>query len=267
MRCLLVADLHYSLPQLDWVAQAAPRYDVTILAGDVLDLASMVDFEAQILVAQRYVRKIAGSTRLILSSGNHDLDAPGPDGEKIAAWFDDLREDGVVLDGGSMVEGDTLFTVCPWWDGPATRERIEAQIAADAPRRPARWIWVHHAPPKESPVSWTGKTSLGDPELAAWIERYSPDFVLSGHVHQSPFVRDGSWADRIGSTWVFNAGHQYGAPPAHVVIDTEVGQALWISAMGLQAVALDQPLQRPITPLPRMPDWFMATLEAGPTPA
>ena len=38
MRCLVVADLHYSLPQFDWLLAAAPEFDVVIFAGDALDI-------------------------------------------------------------------------------------------------------------------------------------------------------------------------------------------------------------------------------------
>jgi Icc-related predicted phosphoesterase len=261
MRLLHVADLHYSLPQLDWLAEVVPRFDVVVLAGDLLDLSSMVDFSAQILVVQKYIRRIAARSRLILCSGNHDLDALGDRGEKVAAWIEELREDGVTVDGESLLYDDTLYTVCPWWDGPLTQEAIAAQLAADAARRPARWIWAHHAPPEASPTSWSGSRSMGDRELVKWIEAFSPDIVLSGHVHQSPFIKGGSWADRVGETWIFNTGHQFGAPPAHVIVDTDAGEALWISAMGAQAVRLDQPVERPIPPLSALPSWF--TADAG----
>ena len=42
MRCLFVADLHYSLPKFDWLLRAAPKYELVVLAGDALDLASSV---------------------------------------------------------------------------------------------------------------------------------------------------------------------------------------------------------------------------------
>ncbi|GLR95622.1 putative phosphodiesterase [Bradyrhizobium liaoningense] len=47
MRCLVVADLHYSLPQLDWLVSAAPQFDLLIFAGDALDIGSIVDFRAR----------------------------------------------------------------------------------------------------------------------------------------------------------------------------------------------------------------------------
>jgi predicted phosphodiesterase len=42
MKCLVVADLHYSLPQYDWVVNVAEQFDLVIIAGDHLDLSSLV---------------------------------------------------------------------------------------------------------------------------------------------------------------------------------------------------------------------------------
>jgi hypothetical protein len=33
MRCLLAADLHYSLQQFDWVKEVAEYFDIVVLAG------------------------------------------------------------------------------------------------------------------------------------------------------------------------------------------------------------------------------------------
>ena len=259
MRCLFVADLHYSLPQFDWLLKVAAGYDLVVLAGDALDIGSIVDFRAQTLVICKYLQRVAGMTRLVVCSGNHDLDSRGEAGEKVARWIQDMRALNIASDGDSVVIDDTLFTICPWWDGPVVRAALLAQIEGDALRRQGRrWIWIHHAPPVNSPTSWSGSRSLGDADVEQWIKQHGPDIVVAGHVHQSPFVNNGSWADRIGTTWIFNAGHQYGAPPAYIVLDTDVGEAVWISAMGVQAVRLDAPLQRPIPPAAGLPQWLDA---------
>ena len=91
---------------------------------------------------------------------------------------------------------------------------------------------MHHAPPANSPTSWGGKRFFGDVELVQWIERYQPSMVISGHVHQSPFIPDGSWFDRLGSTWVFNTGLQPGRPPVYIVLDIDEGTAFWLPAEG-----------------------------------
>jgi len=212
MRCLVVADLHYSLPQFDWVLNAAPQFDVVIIAGDALDIGSVVDFRAQIVVVRKYLQILATKTRVILCSGNHDLDERDATGEKISRWIGDVGNLGIAHDGDSLTIGDTFFTVCPWWDGPRIKAQIGAQLEDAAAAHRGRWIWIHHAPPANSPTSWAGARFQGDIELLQWIERYRPDIVLSGHVHQSPFTKDGSWFDKVGDTWVFNAGHQFGSP-------------------------------------------------------
>ena len=256
MRCLVVADLHYSLPQFDWLLSAAPQFDLVIFAGDALDIGSLVDFRAQIVVVKKYLALLSGITRVILCSGNHDLDERNPEGEKIARWIGDGRELGIACDGDSLTIGDTLFTVCPWWDGPLVKQRIDNQLREAAAGRPRRWIWVHHAPPANSPTSWGGKRFFGDVELAQWIRTYQPSMVISGHVHQSPFIPDGSWFDRLGDTWVFNAGLQAGRPPVHIVLDVDAGMAFWLALGDEQCIDLNAPLRRPAAAVANLPAWL-----------
>ena len=59
MRVLLVSDLHYSLPQLDWVIDAASRFDLVVVAGDTLNIASPVPLDAQSVVVLRYLALLA----------------------------------------------------------------------------------------------------------------------------------------------------------------------------------------------------------------
>ena len=148
---------------------------------------------------KKYLALLSGMTRVILCSGNHDLDDRSAEGEKIARWVGDVRELGIACDGDSLTIGDTLFTVCPWWDGPLVKQPHRRPASRRRRRaRLQRWIWVHHAPPANSPTSWGGKRFFGDVELVQWIAQYQPSMVISGHVHQSPFIPDGSWFDRLG---------------------------------------------------------------------
>ncbi|WP_316160023.1 metallophosphoesterase [Bradyrhizobium sp. SZCCHNRI20481] len=258
MRTLIVADLHYSLPQFDWLVAAADHFDAVVFAGDALDLASIVDIRAQIVVVKTYLVLLAAKTRVMICSGNHDLEERSPDGEKIAAWIGTVRELGIAADGDDILIGDTLFSLCPWWDGPLVKAAIGRQLDAAATRDAARWIWVHHAPPANSPVSWGGKRFFGDTELEGFIARHRPAMVISGHVHQSPFIKNGSWFDRVGETWVFNTGRQPGRPPTYMVLDTDEGRAFWLAAGQAEWVALAGPLQRPAQPVTVAPDWLRA---------
>ena len=234
MRILLVSDLHYNLPQLDWVVGAGPEFDLVVVAGDSLNIASPVPLDAQSVVILQYLGMLDGATTVAVSSGNHDLTGPDAAGEQSALWLAEAQAAGIPTDGDSLLVGDTLVTVCPWWDGPKTREVVGRQLAEDAPLVGDRlWIWVYHAPPDESPTSWTGKRHYGDTDLVAWIEEHRPGIVLSGHVHQAPWASEGGWSDRIGSTLVLNAGRQGGQVPTRIEIDTDAGTAQWFSAEGV----------------------------------
>jgi Icc-related predicted phosphoesterase len=238
VRILLVSDLHYTLKQFDWVVHRAAHFDLVVVAGDSLDISSPVPLEAQSVVVLRYLSLLQGKTAVAVSSGNHDLTGPDAQGEQCALWLAEARAAGVPTDGTSLRIGDTLVSICPWWDGPLGRETVQAQLAADAAQRPGHWLWVYHWPPLGSPTCWTGRRHYGDTELGAWIDRFRPDVVLSGHVHEPPFKRDGAWADRIGPTWVFNAGRQIGPAPAHIEIDLAEGHASWRSMMGEEALSM-----------------------------
>ncbi|HEX9866994.1 MAG TPA: phosphohydrolase, partial [Candidatus Tectomicrobia bacterium] len=61
---------------------------------------------------------------------------------------------------------------------------------------------------------------------------------------------------RIGDTWVFNVGQQFGAPPAHIIFDTEEEEAVWLSAAGFQSIQFSQPLVRPLQKLATPPAWL-----------
>ncbi len=233
MRILLVADLHYTLRQLDWVVAAAADYDLVVLAGDHLYIASIVEPDAQITVMLEYFSRIAAKTAVIASSGNHDLNARDEYQERYARWLGRAGDSGIVVDGSHFANDEVFVTVCPWWDGPHARDAVDRQLRDDAAAVGERqWIWVYHGPPADSPTSWTGRRHYGDDDLVAWIGAHHPDIVLCGHVHESPFVTDGAWIDRIGSTLVMNAGRQIGSVPAHIELDIDAGVARWSSIAG-----------------------------------
>ena len=242
MRILLVSDLHYTLPQLDWVVRAADGFDLVVLAGDQLDISSPVPLEAQSVVILQYTDLIRAASTVAISSGNHDLTGPDEAGEQCALWLREAKANGVPTDGDSVLFGDTLITICPWWDGDVGRAAVADLLRRESAKRPRHWIWVYHWPPTGSPTCWTGKRYYGDDDIGGWIAEHRPDVVLTGHVHESPFKPDGSWADRIGTTWVFNAGRQIGPVPTRVEIDLDEGVAIWESMMGYEEQRLADPV-------------------------
>ena len=84
MRILSVSDLHYRLPHYDWLVKAAADADVVVLAGDLADVVSPVPHEVQAVVLTTYLSRLAEHALVLASSGNHDLDGPGANGEQVA---------------------------------------------------------------------------------------------------------------------------------------------------------------------------------------
>jgi Icc-related predicted phosphoesterase len=237
VRILAVSDLHYRLKHWDWLVQAAGDVDVVAIAGDLADVASPVPVEVQSVVLGEYLDRIAARAVVLAASGNHDLDGPGEHGEQVAGWLRRPRGPSVVTDGASIDVDATRFTVCPWWDGPHSRDAVEAQLASAAVDRPERWVWVYHSPPAGTVLCRDGRREFPDHDLTGWIAQHEPDLVLCGHIHQAPWVDGGSWQARLGRTHVFNAGRQPGPVPPHVVIDTDTSTAEWYGVYDSETVA------------------------------
>jgi Icc-related predicted phosphoesterase len=239
MKILAVTDLHFALNQFDWVMQQAGRFDVVIISGDLLDMGGHLDLDSQITVVVKYLRNISAKTRLLVCSGNHDGDVKNEFQEYIARWLLRVRAAGLTVDGTGLDLDGIRLSVCPWWDGPATREKMRAFLKEEREAARAQWLWVHHAPPDGYGVSWTGQKHAGDVFLVETINELKPDFVLSGHIHNSPFRSGGGWAARVGQTWAFNAGRQLGAPPSFIELDLVRRTARWVSQAGDEEISLE----------------------------
>ena len=241
MRVLFVADLHYALKQFDWLIVQAAQFDTIIIGGDLLELSGPLELDVQIVVIEKYLSRLSQQKRLLVCSGNHDGDARSAADESICNWLRDSKTGELYVDGDHVELGDLLITICPWWDGPVSRAEVASLLAAGAEKPKKRWIWIHHAPPDQSPVSWAGKKFGGDEFLVGWIKEYQPDLVLSGHIHNAPFHPKGSWIDRIGKTWVFNPGKQIGPCPSHLIVDLEKMSVEWFSIGDEQQRKLEAP--------------------------
>ncbi len=149
----------------------------------------------------------------------------------LAGWLFKAKRFDLSVDFDHVRFGDTLVTICPWWNGPVGRLNLESLLEEGAGLNKSRWVWLHHAPPDDTLVSWAGHKYGGDGYLVRWIWRHQPDLVLSGHVHRAPFLPEGSWIDRLGKTWVMNPGFQRGPVPASISLDLDAMTAEWFSQM------------------------------------
>ncbi|MDF2376530.1 MAG: metallophosphoesterase [Verrucomicrobiales bacterium] len=235
MKILVVSDIHYSLPQYDWLTRESTAHDLVIIAGDLMEMGSDVDLDTQASVVSQYFRRISAAVPLVVCSGNHDL-VEDYEGVRSAEWLEDLSIPNLTVDHGSYETPELRILSFPWWESDEEHERIKRWLEMQArPDDPRPVFWVHHAPPLGAKTSWNGKRDLGDKSLVGWIKRYQPDVVFSGHVHNAPYYGpEGSWIDRIGDTVVINGGRQIGAKPATVELELEDGQLVWCSMEGCE---------------------------------
>lgn len=234
MKIIIASDLHYRLKQFDWLENVASQFDAMIIAGDLLDISSTLDLEVQIEVVCKYLQRICCKTRLLVCSGNHDGNEKNESDEFIAPWLRKVKHSNLHVDGDNVFLGRDLFTIFPWWDGDETKQQVKEQFEGSSLVRQGlcRWIWIYHAPPDNSPTSWNGRRHYGDHDLNRWIEQYSPDLVITGHIHESPFKTGGSWIDQIGNTWVVNAGNYPGEFPPYIILDLQEMAIEWYSLAG-----------------------------------
>lgn len=224
--------------QFDWLLERAGSFDMVIIAGDLLNIAGHVDLDTQILVINKYLKRLQEQVPLLVCSGNHDGDRKGESGEYFADWLDNESLQGIHGDGASIQKDSWLFSICPWWDGPVGKAEVETFLKQESKKRVKNWFVVHHAPPSETRTAWSGKRDFGDEHLREFIKARQPTVVLSGHVHQAPFRQDEGWHDQIGKTLVFNAGYQMGELPPCLVFDLTADEVRWASLAGEETVTL-----------------------------
>ena len=136
----------------------------------------LFDPDAQIAVVLEYLARMSDKTTVVVCSGNHDLNSLNELNERAACWLDGATPSRVFVDGTRVELDGLLISVCAYWDGPRSRELVATQLDEDARLLGDQlWLWAYHAPPDDSPTSWTGSRHYGDEDLSAWIARHQPD--------------------------------------------------------------------------------------------
>lgn len=252
MRILILADLH---GREDWFrfAEAFPA-DLTTIAGDLLDGFNPTGILPQAIALARWTRRFPHP--LAICSGNHDANMPNcamepdaiqsldaSDREEAPAllaagyWMDTLDGAQIVTDRRSRIlqtnSGRIAITTLPFDYGEGTHPRTIESLWKEGYllRRQynAPWIVLHHEPPALFSNDHTASFSSGD--FAERLEKFQPDFAISGHLHLVPYLA--SFANRIGKTWSFNPGHPTplqairAKKPNHILLDLNAATAIW----------------------------------------
>ena len=217
------SDFHFHLPYFTYLANTAPRFDLTVYGGDFLDVRSGKPTAArQINWCRDWLDAFPGE--IYCAEGNHDaedrIDLPKAE----AGWLHRLRLPHVKTMGMHKMGGHQ-FELMPWDEEPM------AELEKDGS------IWISHCPPRGSKCAITphgidfGSLGIGqsvDLGLGAWL-------CLSGHLHSCR-----SWHDHRGATNILNpqVTHSDGVVPNHIVIDTVKRHATWHSGRTVERIAL-----------------------------
>lgn len=202
MTILHVTDFHFNLRWFHWLLHHAPAHDLTVMSGDLLDLASATPHRQQIAWASEWLRNYPRP--LCVASGNHDLEWHDPTERWMPAyWLRYIRNPNVWVDGQEVkLDGTSILNL-----GCATRPK-----GGDAD------LWVVHAGPTNTSVTTRASGGDGgDPDLNDSVRRYAPRIVFSGHVHDPVH-----WCQRDGTTLHLNPGYAARAEiPNHILVRTD----------------------------------------------
>lgn len=212
MKILHVADFHADHDFYAWGANAAQKYDLLVIAGDLIDMwVRGVSYHEQARAIRRWLVEL--QTPSLVVSGNHDFWVSRNDtidAQAEGSWVRNLRGQGKIagVDSDDVVIGGIKFCCHGWM------KRWDLGKKCD--------VLVTHAPPAGTSTSTTKNgRDHGDPEVRDM--QHMPRLILSGHVH-SPTAFWHRWP--AVESLVLNPGHDgHASEPLHWIIDTDHGVA------------------------------------------
>lgn len=202
MTILHVTDFHFNKRWFDWLLYRAPAHDLTVMSGDMLELASATPHRKQIAWVSDWLSRYPRPMCIV--SGNHDLEWHDQTERWMPAyWLRSISNPNVWFDGQRIeLNGTSILNI-----GCATR-----------PKGGTADVWVVHAGPTQTLV--TARASGGDggnPDLNASVAQYAPRLVLCGHVHDPLH-----WRQRDDATLLLNPGCAPQADvPNHILVRTD----------------------------------------------
>jgi hypothetical protein len=90
-------------------------------------------------------------------------------------------------------------------------------------QRGSPWFVLHHI----SPIAYPESTKE-EAEAADLLQTYRPEYFISGHSHQFPYLPGSGWAQIVNGVNVLVPGQLLSAPfPNHIILNTESKEASW----------------------------------------
>jgi Icc-related predicted phosphoesterase len=228
MKLLLVAGLHRDAAKVLWLLEEAPKADVLVLGGDLLQIFSNIPAHEQISGVRRTLDVLAEQFPFVVcSSGNHDFFEG--EGSRMSsaspAWMHKIEVPNLIGDGQTRQVGDgtdgktgMIVSTIPW---PVTSRELEIEgrkmsyhdFVKGLLRQGRQlrhetglpWLLVAHEPPGGTPLA-ANYQAIEAEFTRQMLESVDPDFSYHGHLHEILEVAGGSWHHTVGISTCFNAG-------------------------------------------------------------
>ncbi len=194
MRILALSDIHGNFAVVNKILERELAYDVILLCGDLTTKGTPQEVEN----ALQHVRSYG--IPYFAVAGN--MDSPDIEAALVAA--------DCSINGTGKKVGDVGFfgvSASPLSSLHTPYEIPEVEIVQIAARGwneikdTRRKVFVPHAPPRNTTLDKTFLGShVGSTSIRAFIERYEPDVVVCGHIHEA------RGTDTLGHTRMINCG-------------------------------------------------------------
>lgn len=224
MKILHLADLHMNSNWLGWVTEEATRFDLVVLAGDMMDAFANRSMADQANAVSKWLIRV--DCPVVLCSGNHDywVKSPhvkGDDPNAEAAWLKRLKGQGKIIG----VDGDIISFRPKHSDEAPTKIVVNGWLQTSELDDDVD-IVVTHAPPAGCYCSVGSEGyDVGDPDLWPSLQHHPPKLVLSGHVHR-PYKFVCPWPQVEPRSLIMVSGvSNRNDIPSHWIIDTTLGRA------------------------------------------
>lgn len=201
MKILTASDIHGEVENIRKIVEKAKRYDVDLilLGGDITHLEMKLEgIIGELKKAEKPIIMVPGNEESIATL-DFLVELYSPGVYNIHAYAIQFKDIGIIGIGGATKVGPHFITEKEVWESLVKSfQRIKDKKIK---------IILAHEPPDNTKLSLKFG---GSRALREFIEKYNPDLVVCGHIHESQGI-----VDRIGKTIIINPG------PEGVVIDLE----------------------------------------------
>ena len=185
---------------------------------------------------QKYKKEVPGS-RVFLILGNDDAVECRETVQRMDArgTITLISERAVELKPGLKIAGYPFVFLentgfYQGWHKPETEIYQDLLLLEQSAGDPLRTIFVVHSPPKQTQLDQSfGHQHYGSEGVRKWLNFSRKHLVLSGHIHEAPFINGGVWQEEVAGTRCMQPGAWHDEALCAIIFELDEPQrARWI---------------------------------------